>query len=212
MTLNSAQTGDTRREERRLENRWHRMQKRPKGKVSHLAVQTDVRLDCEFDDPIGVLKNCHRKIKRALHVLWVIADRAAGRELTAEEMVAVRSAMDCVRVDGTLHTADEEESLFPRLRAEAITGDSEELGFLEDNRRQADPLHALVETLYSAWISAGALRLENQLRLQSCTAMLKRLSDQHIQVEEQIVFPRAQQLLDGQTIAAMGREFRDRRG
>ncbi len=188
------------------------MQKRPKGKVSHLAVQTDVRLDCEFDDPIGVLKNCHRKIKRALHVLWVIADRAAGRELTAEEMVAVRSAMDCVRVDGTLHTADEEESLFPRLRAEAITGDSEELGLLEDNRRQADPLHALVETLYSAWISAGALRLENQLRLQSCTAMLKRLSDQHIQVEEQIVFPRAQQLLDGQTIAAMGREFRDRRG
>lgn len=211
MTLNSAQTGDTRREERRVEKRWHGMQKRPKGKVSHLAVQTDVRLDCEFDDPIGVLKDCHRKIKRSLHVLWVIADRAAGRELTGEEITAVRSAMDCLRVEVTRHTADEEQSLFPRLRGETISGDSEELGVLEDNRRQADRLHAIVHSLYSAWISARALRPESQLRLLSCTETLKRLTEQHIQVEEQIVFPRAQQVLDGQTFAVMEREFRDRR-
>ena len=57
--------------------------------------------------------------------------------------------------------------------------------------RQID-FSAMVESLYSAWISAGALRPENQLRLQSCTEKLKRLSEQHIQVEEQIVFPRAQ--------------------
>jgi hemerythrin-like domain-containing protein len=211
VTLNSTQSGDTRRKESRLERRWHGMQKRPKGKASHLAAQADVKLDCEFDDPIGMLRNCHHKIKRSLHVLWVIADRAAGRELTGEEMAAVRSAMDCLRVDGTRHTADEEESLFPRLRAETISGDSEELNVLEDNRRQADPLHAMVETLYSTWMSAGALRPENQLRLQSCTESLKRLSDQHIHIEEQIVFPRAQRVLDGQTIAAMGQEFGARR-
>jgi hypothetical protein len=69
----------------------------------------------------------------------------------------------------------------------------------------------MVETLYSTWISAGALHLENQLRLQSHTAMLKHLSEQHIQVEEQIVFSRALQVLDGRTIAAIGREFRARR-
>jgi len=126
-------------------------------------------------------------------------------------MSAVRSAMDCVRVDGARHTPDEEESLFPRLRAETISGDSEELGVLEDNRRQADRLHVIVQSLYSAWMSAGALRPECQLRLLSCTETLKRLTGQHIQVEEQIVFPRAQQVLDGQTFAAMGREFRDRR-
>jgi len=69
----------------------------------------------------------------------------------------------------------------------------------------------MVETLYSTWMSAGALRPENQLRLQSCTESLKRLSDQHIHIEEQIVFPRAQRVLDGQTIAAMGQEFGARR-
>jgi hemerythrin-like domain-containing protein len=176
-----------------------------------VALQTRAKLDCECNDPIGVLKDCHRKIKRSLHVLWVIADRAAGRELAAEETAVARSAIDCVRVNGTLHTADEEQSLFPRLRAQTITGDSEELGLLEDNRCQADPLHALVETLYSTWISAGALRPENQLRLQSCTETLKRLFEQHIEIEEHIVFPRALQLLDGRTIAAIGEEFRARR-
>ena len=119
--------------------------------------------------------------------------------------------MDCVRVDGTRHTADEEESLFPRLRAETISGDSEELNVLEDNRRVANRLHAIVESLYSAWMSGGTLRSESQLRLQSCTEKLKHLSEQHIQIEERIVFPRAQQVLDRQTTAAIGQEFRARR-
>jgi iron-sulfur cluster repair protein YtfE (RIC family) len=108
-----------------------------------------VKPGCEFDDPIGMLKNVHRQIKRSLHVLWVIADRAAGRGLTAEETAAVRSAMDCLCVDGTRHTADEEQSLFPQLRAETISGDSEELGVLEDNQRQTDRLRAIVESLYA---------------------------------------------------------------
>ncbi len=140
MTVNSTQSGDTRRKERRLEKHWHGTQKRPKEKASRLATQADVKLDCEFDNPIGILRDCHHKIKRSLHVLWVIADRAGGRELTAEETAAVQSAIDCLRVDGARHTADEEQSLFPRLRAETITGDSEELNVLEDNRRQADPV------------------------------------------------------------------------
>jgi hemerythrin-like domain-containing protein len=108
-----------------------------------------VRLDWEFDDPIGVLKDCHRKIRRSLHVLWVIADRAAGRELTSDEIAAVRSAMNCLRVDGSRHTADEEQSLFPRLRAQTISGDSEDLIALEVNRRQTDRLSAMVEAFYS---------------------------------------------------------------
>jgi hemerythrin-like domain-containing protein len=187
------------------------MQNRQECKVSQMTAQTSVKLECEFDDPIGMLKDSHRKIKRSLHVLWVIADRAAGKELTAEQTAAVRSAIDCLGVDGARHTADEEQSLFPRLRAKTITGDSEELGLLEDYRRQADQLHAMVETLYATWISAGELLRKDQLRLESSTAMLKRLSEQHIHIEEQIVFPRAQRLLDDGDITAIGQEFRARR-
>jgi hemerythrin-like domain-containing protein len=187
------------------------MQKRPKGKVSRLTRQTNVKPDCKFDDPIGMLQNVHSKIKRSLHVLWLIAGRAADRELISDEIAAVRSAMDCLRVGGTRHTADEEQSLFPRLRAAAITGDSEDLIALEDNRCETDPLHTMVETLYSTWISAGELSPEDQLRLQSYTEQLKRLFERHIQVAEQTVFPRAQRVLDGRAIATIGQEFRARR-
>jgi hemerythrin-like domain-containing protein len=211
VTLTSAQGGDTRREERRLNDRWHGMHTRGRGKASPTAMLTSVESHCEFDDPIGMLKNVHLKIKRSLHVLWVIADRATGRELTSAEIAAVGSAIACLRVDGKWHTADEEKSLFPRLRAETMTGDSEELGVLEDNRRQADPLQAMVEGLYSAWISGGALPQKNQQRLQLCTEKLKRLFEQHIQIEEQIVLPRALQVLDTRAIAAIGREFFARR-
>jgi len=211
VTLNSTQNGDSGREERHLANRWHEKQKHPTRKVSHLTMQTGAMLSCEFEDPIVTLKDVHLRIKRFLHVLWVIADRAAGRELTSDEIAAVRSAMDYIRVEGTRHTADEEQSLFPRLRSQTISGDSEELLALEDNRRRADPLHAMVEALYLAWISAGALRPESQLRLQSCAESLKRLWEQHVQLEEQIVFPRARHVLDGRAIAAIRHEFRVRR-
>lgn len=194
-----------------MDSRFHGRQKRPARKVSHLAMQTGAMPGREFEDPIVTLKDVHLRIKRSLHVLWVIADRAAGRELTSDEIAAVRPAMDYIRVEGTRHTADEEQSLFPRLRSQTISGDSEELLALEDNQRLADPLHAMVEAFYLAWISAGALRPESQLRLQSCAESLKRLWEKHVQLEEQIVFPRAQQVLDGCAIAAIRHEFRVRR-
>jgi len=56
-------------------------------------VQPDAREDCKFDEPIGVLKDCHRRMDRFLHVLWVVADRAAGRQLTRAETESVHSAL-----------------------------------------------------------------------------------------------------------------------
>jgi hypothetical protein len=55
VTLNSTKGGDTRREETRLENRWHGMQEHRKGKRSQTAVPTAVKPGSEFDDPIGML-------------------------------------------------------------------------------------------------------------------------------------------------------------
>ena len=176
-----------------------------------MALQLDTKPDCVFGDPIGTLKNCHRRMERYLHILWVVADRAAGRELAGAEMNAVRPALEFFRVEGPRHIADEEESLFRWLRARAITGDSEELGLLESNHRQAAILHATVNSLYSAWISAGKLSPEDELRLQSSTEMLKRLFEEHTRLEERVVFPRAAQMLDDTDLAAIGQEFRARR-
>ena len=176
-----------------------------------MAIQIGAKLDSGFDDPVGMLIDCHRRIERFLHILWMVAERANDRALTDEEAEAVQSALHYFRVGGLRHTADEEESLFPRLRAESNTGNFEEIRGLEDDHRRANDLHATVDTLYSAWIAAGHLNSEDEQRLRSGTEQLKHLYQEHIQIEEKIVFPRAIEMLDSRTIAAIGREFQARR-
>jgi hemerythrin-like domain-containing protein len=176
-----------------------------------MAIQIGAKPDSGFDDPIGMLKDCHRRIERFLQVLWVVVNRAQNRALADEEVTAVQSALQYFRVGGLRHTADEEESLFPRLRATSATDTLAELGELESDHRQANELHAMVDASYSEWIAAGHLSPEDELRLRSGTELLKHLYEEHIQIEEKTVFPCATQMLDSQTIAAIGQEFQARR-
>ena len=82
-----------------------------------MAIQIGAKPDSGFDDPIGMLKDCHRRIESFLGILCVVVERAQGRSLTGEERDAVQAALQYFRSGGQRHTADEEESLFPRLRA-----------------------------------------------------------------------------------------------
>lgn len=176
-----------------------------------MAIQIGAKPDSGFDDPIGMLVDCHRRIERFLHILCVVSQRAPGRALTGEETTAVQSALNYFRVGGQRHTLDEEESLFPRLRAESAAECFEELGGLESDHLHANDLHQSVDTFYSAWIANGELSPENEQRLRSATEQLKHLYQEHIQVEEKVVFPRAAKILDSWTIATIGREFQVRR-
>jgi hemerythrin-like domain-containing protein len=175
-----------------------------------LAVQIGAKPDSGFDDPIGMLKDCHRRIESFLGILCVVAGRAQGRGLTSEEGDAVKAALQYFRTGGQRHTADEEESLFPRLRA-SDANSLEEISRLEGDHREANNLHGSVERLYATWIAASELTSTDALQLQSETERLKQLYSGHIHVEETIVFARASQVLDSQAIAAIGTEFRFRR-
>jgi len=176
-----------------------------------MAIHIGAKPDSGFDDPIGMLIDCHRRIEQFLHILCVVVNRAQSRALTDEEAKAVQSALQYFRVGGQRHTADEEESLFPRLRTESAAGNVEQLSELENDHRYANDLHQAVEALYSTWIAAGSLSQEDEQRLRSDTEQLKHLYEEHIQVEEQIVFPHAAGMLDSRSIAQIGREFHARR-
>jgi len=173
-----------------------------------MVVQIGAQLDSGFDDPIGMLKDCHRRIEQFLRVLVVAAERAQGRELTEEEGAAVQSALDYFRGGGLRHTADEEDSLFPRLREQA---EIVELGSLESEHQAAGHLHEVIEGLYVAWMKMGRLERDEGQRLLRVTRQLAELYEAHIRVEEEIVFPRARTVFDSDTVAAMGREFKARR-
>ncbi|WP_420236974.1 hemerythrin domain-containing protein [Telmatobacter bradus] len=174
-----------------------------------MAVQIGAKLDSGFSDPIGMLKDCHRRIESFLGILCVVVGRAQGRAFTSEERSAIQAAIQYFRVGGKRHTADEEESLFPRLRASDI--DIEEIDRLENDHREANGLHDSVEQLYSQWIGSGALGSEGTQQLIADTSRLSALYSAHIRVEETVVFARAAEVLDGKTIAAIGSEFQLRR-
>jgi hemerythrin-like domain-containing protein len=173
-----------------------------------VAVQIGAKPDSGFDDPLGMLSDCHRRIEHFLAILCAVAERAQGRTLTKEQSAAAQSALHYFRVGGQRHTADEEESLFPRLLAR---GGFRELDRLEDDHAEANHLHAEVEGLYGSWISSGSLPEGESRRLLSCTNRLRNLYQAHIQVEDNVVFPKAAQVLDKDAVAAIGQEFRLRR-
>jgi len=177
-----------------------------------MGIQIGAKPDSGFDDPVGMLKDCHRRIEHFLQILCVVVDRAPGRALSEEESAAVRSALQYFRTGGQRHTADEEESLFPRMRAEEKTaGAVKELDALETQHREADDLHLGVEKLYSRWVEGSALSGEDEEWLRAATRRLKQLYEGHIKIEESLVFPSAAEALDKDAIAAMGEEFRTRR-
>ena len=177
-----------------------------------MGIQIGAKPDAGFDDPIGMLKDCHRRIEQFLHVLCLVVDRAPGRPLSEEEAGAVKSALNYFRVGGQRHTADEEESLFPRMRAEHTTATAlKEIEALESDHREGDDLHAAVEKLYTSWLEGSVLSSEDEQRLRAATERLKQLYEGHIRIEENLVFPRAAEGLDGPVLAQIGEEFRARR-
>jgi iron-sulfur cluster repair protein YtfE (RIC family) len=140
-----------------------------------------------------------------------LADRAQVRSLTDDERSAVKAALQYFHAGGERHTSDEEESLFPRLRAEAAIGSLQKIDRLESDHQHAAHLHDSVDWLYTAWISAGTLEQDKQQRLLAEKRELRQLYAGHIQIEETIVFPRAVMVLTSGAVAATGAEFSARR-
>ena len=175
-----------------------------------MGIQIGAKPDSGFDDPIGMLTDCHRRIEHFLNILCVVVERAQGRSLSIEESEAVTASIHYFRVGGKRHNLDEEESLFPRLRQQS----DESLGkleTLEHDHHDADCLHAGAETLYEKWIEEGSLSDQEYAALRSSTLSLQQLYREHIRLEEQVIFPMAAQLLDQDTVRTIGDEFRLRR-
>ena len=68
-----------------------------------------------FTDPTGLLSDCHRRIEIFLGALEAVA-KLIDRPATEETNRALESALRYFGQAAPKHTADEEESLFPRLR------------------------------------------------------------------------------------------------
>lgn len=170
--------------------------------------------DHSFHQPLGLLSDCHRRIEHFLHVLTTVDREACGGQLGGEYRRALEGALKYFETAAPKHTADEEESLFPRLRA---SGDPEAeralalMQRLESDHETADGHHTAVNTLVRRWLEHDRLDAGDAAVLREHLAALHALYRAHIAIEDRDVFPAAARALDAGTLEEIGREMAARR-
>jgi hemerythrin-like domain-containing protein len=164
--------------------------------------------ESDFTNPLGLLGDCHRRIERFLEVLLTLSRTRLGGPLEPAEAASLRAALDYFRTAAPQHTADEEESLFPRLRA---AGAPVSLDALEADHRFAAAAHAEVDALGRSWLDAASLPADSAHRIAHLLRQLADIYRRHIAIEDTEIFPSAGRLLDARQLAAVGREMKARR-
>jgi hemerythrin-like domain-containing protein len=180
-----------------------------------VAILIGDKLESDFNDPIGLMEDCHRRIEKFLDVLLTLAGQAQGNELTNERRAAVETSLQYFREAAPKHTADEEESLFPRMRASQHDQAKEtlsELDHLHTDHVTADQNHQGVDELFRRWLADGFLSAPEFVRLTSLLHSLRDTYARHIKEEETQIFPNAARILTTLDLKAIGSEMATRRG
>jgi hemerythrin-like domain-containing protein len=180
-----------------------------------MPVTIGAKRESDFNDPLGMLSDCHRRIEMFLRALQSVCVQARGARLDSEQRSALEASLRYFREAAPKHTADEEESLFPRLRessgaaAEALLARVEAL---EKDHGVAAAAHDEVEQLGRKWLAEGELPADEAARLVALVEQLAEMYRHHIDVEDREVFPAAGKILSGADRSTIGREMAARRG
>ena len=166
-----------------------------------------------FSEPTGLLSDCHRRIEMFLGSLVRVAP-LLEKPLDADARSAMETSLRYFREAAPKHTADEEESLFPRLRSmrspevEAALGT---LDPLERDHRRADSLHARVDRLGRKCLEGGSLSSADAGEFGKAVMELADIYKEHIRIEDELVFPVAGKVLSSEQKAAIAGEMAARR-
>jgi len=158
-----------------------------------------------FDEPLAMLRACHERIQRQCATLAKLAAYLRRDGLTDD---ARRAAADTHRYfssAGRQHHADEEQDLFPRLRAEPALS-----GLLDTLTRE----HAAMESLWQRLepLLAAPDTIHDLGAFSQLADEFNALYRQHIARENSELLPQAEQLLSAEQQRDLGARMAARRG
>ena len=159
-----------------------------------MPIVIGAKRESDFTDPIGMLGDCHRRIEMFLNVLVRVTEQAHGEALNEEQRGALETALRYFREAASKHTADEEESLFPRLRRSAsadVRALMARIESLEEDHVSANRTHGEVDSLGQLWLREGTLPPGEASRLSTLLVQLRDVYRDHIATEDNEVFPAA---------------------
>lgn len=180
-----------------------------------MPIQIGQKPSPTFQQPLELLSDCHRRVENFLCMLILVAEQARGGELNAQQREGLETALRYFREAAPKHTADEEESLFPRMRAfndEVAREVFAKIRTLETDHEVAKVSHDAVEQLGQRWLATGQLSTEENSHLLDHLRNLQSIYERHIAVEDNEIFPLAERILNSKALRDVGRETAERRG
>jgi hemerythrin-like domain-containing protein len=180
-----------------------------------MAIQIGAPLASDFSNPLGVLSDCHRRVEYFLRLLVIVTEQAHGEPLNAEQRDALEVALRYFAEAAPKHTADEEESLFPLLRASPHAEATEAVALaiaLSRDHDKAATQHAAVDALARRWLADGCLKAAPARALAAHLSDLTTMYRHHIAVEDDELLPLARRVLSPTAIVTLGCQMARRRG
>lgn len=161
----------------------------------------------DAQDLVDLLGECHERIRRFV----ALAREAAARRDVAADQIS-QACQDVERYFTQalpLHVADEEQSLEPRLRRLSPTLDAA----LDDVTRQHHEHEPALSRLLRATRVLRDHPHDGEARHELAVAALaiEALFEEHLRLEERVVFPAIRELLSPETQRAIVDELRARR-
>ncbi len=164
--------------------------------------------------PLIVLDDCHRRIEKFLSYCLSLCE-CGEKSLDADQNIGLTKALDYFIGASKLHNADEEDSLFPRMRAHEQNEMHEVLDTideLEAEHRDVAKIHAEHDALGRAWLVQGSLNDNDFKRFHKLNYELIDIYSVHISREDNEVFVAAARVLSDNDLREIGVEMWERRG
>ena len=174
-----------------------------------MLVKIGASKPADYSDPVGVLKGCHRKIEDHLSILETLTVADKPEPLNPERRGALERSLNYFRNAAPKHSADEDESLFPRLMQAG--GMKTLILRLEKQHTRLHDLQATIEQLGMLWSARGILSPSDWNKLKADVEELSSLYSEHIQIEEHDLFPKVDAAITAGQLAAIGKEMAARR-
>ena len=161
-----------------------------------------------MDRPLDHLLDCHRRIEDKL----VVLERAVSQleDQSEESLYSCHSVTTNLASSCKLHTDDEEESVFPRIRKHATGEELEYLDSLELQHREGEGYIARLRNLTKQLERDPAL-LATREALAQTAAKLTGLYRPHIASENEVLTRIGRARLDEVALAEIAFEMRLRR-
>jgi hemerythrin-like domain-containing protein len=171
------------------------------------VIQIGTGLPPVAEEPLEHLVACHDRILQRLETL-----ERVGENFDAQPEAAVQAlyrTLDFFNTSGRLHTEDEEESVFPRIREHIGAAGIEYLDALEEQHRQKEAVYDQLRRL------AGELREsvtpERVATYRNVAGQLCDLYRAHIASENEVLVRMGHEALSSEELASIREEMRSRR-